>query len=151
MQHAQHTKSSAALQRVRNRSALQRIVLCVEYLGRLNIPLRGHRDSCHLQLPAVGSLGVHDIDYNQGNFRATLQLMAACNDTVFRQHIEIAGRNASYISPQVQNDIIYSCNSVLQRSIILEVNEARFFLLLADKTTRFAKGAADSVPSIRSP
>ena len=78
-------------------------------------------------------------------------MMAACNDTVFRQHIEIAGRNASYISPQVQNDIIYSCNSVLQRSIILEVNEARFFLLLADETTRFAKGAADSVPSIRSP
>ena len=61
--------------------------------------------------------------------------MAACNDTVLRQHIEIAGRNASYISPQVQNDIISACNSVLQRSIIAEVNEARFFSLLADETT----------------
>ena len=59
-----------ALQRVKNRSALQRIVLCVEYLGCLSIPLRGHRDSPHLQLPAVASLEVHDIDYNQGNFRA---------------------------------------------------------------------------------
>ena len=73
-----------ALQRVKNRSALQRIVFCVEYLGRFGFPLRGHRDSGHLQLPAVGSLGAHDIDYNQGNFRATLHLMAACNDTVLR-------------------------------------------------------------------
>ena len=48
VEHALQTKSSAALPRVKNRSALQRIVLCVEYLGRLSIPLRGHRDSCHL-------------------------------------------------------------------------------------------------------
>ena len=128
-------KSSAALQRVKNHSALQRIVSCVEYLGRLGIPLGGHRDLGHLQLPAAGSLGAHDIDYNQCNVWATLQLMAACNDTVLRQYIETAGWKSSYIYPQVQNDIISACNSVLQRSIIAEVNEARFFSLLADETT----------------
>ena len=47
---AQQRKSAVVLQLVKNRSALQRIVLCVEYLGRLGIPLRGHRDSGHLQL-----------------------------------------------------------------------------------------------------
>lgn len=61
--------------------------------------------------------------------------MAACNDTVLRKHIVTAGRNASYIPPLVQNDIISAVNSVLQRSIIAEVNETRFFSLLADETT----------------
>ena len=61
--------------------------------------------------------------------------MTVCNNTVLRQHIETVGRNASYLSPQAQNDIITAINSFLQRSIIAEVNEAIFFLLLADETT----------------
>ena len=35
----------------------------------------------------------------------------------------------------MQNDIISACNSVVQRSIITEVNKARCFSLLADETT----------------
>ena len=101
-------------------------------MGRLGLPLRGHRDSGTFPKPQLGS---SDIDYTQGNFRAMLQFMAACNDQTIYEHIINVGRNSTYISPRIQNDLLDAISASLEKSIVAEVKEARFFLLLADETT----------------
>jgi hypothetical protein len=39
------------------------------------------------------------------------------------------------MSPQSQNQLIFACFHVLQKEIVQEVNNARYFTLLADETT----------------
>jgi hypothetical protein len=119
---AQKLKSVAAMERDKNRTALKRIITAVEHHGRLGLPLRGHRDSGELPLPdsddessvetetestvGVASKPGNDIDYTQGYFRATLQLMVGSNDTVLEQHLRTSGKNATYISSVSQNALI---------------------------------------------
>jgi len=74
---AQQLNSVAAQQRKRNRRELERIIKAITFHGRLGIPLRGHRDCGNLSVPDVNG----DIDYTQGNLRATLQLMVSCNSS----------------------------------------------------------------------
>lgn len=88
--------NTSAKQRVKNRAALERIILVMEFFGRLGLPLRGHLDSGNLLLLPAGST---DIDYEQGNFRAVLQLMSACDDKVLRDHLSTAGKNVYLCIP----------------------------------------------------
>jgi hypothetical protein len=132
--------SAALAQREKNRQILKRIILAIEYHGRLGLALRGHRDAGELPLhlnPAVDKC--HNIDYSQGNLRALLQMMVQCDDCVLKEHFMSAGKNATYISPCSQNDLIESMATVIKHTIVLEVKEARFFSLLADETTDFSK------------
>ena len=92
----QQARVGAGKQREKNRRGLERITFSIEFLGRLGLPLHGHRDSCTLPMNQTGS---SDIDYTQGNFRAMLQFMASCNDQTIYEHIRNVGRNSTYISP----------------------------------------------------
>ena len=119
---------AAAAERNKNQLALKRILRCIEHLGRLGEPLRGHRDS--------GVLNVDEqANYQEGNFRATLHLMTECGDSVLREHLTSGCKNATYISPNSQNSLINAIDAVLRRSIADEVRAAEYFTLLADETT----------------
>ena len=120
----QQVNVGAAKQRKKNRMALKRIIFSIEFLGRLGLPFLEHRDSGTLPMPQPGS---SDIDYTQENFRAMLQFMAACNDQTIYEHINNVGRNSTYISPRIQNDLLDAMGASLEKSIIAEVKEARFF------------------------
>jgi len=61
--------------------------------------------------------------------------MAACNDQTIYEHIRYVGRNSTYISPRIQNDRCDAMGASLEKTIVAEVKEARFFSLLADETT----------------
>ncbi len=135
-------RSEYEKQRERNRAALKRIIRAVEFHGRLGLPLRGHDDCGELPTIEHGAEELNlesHIDYGKGNLRALLQLMMDCNDTVLRGHFLNTPRNATYISPLSQNAIIESAGQVLLRQIVLEVQDARFFTLLADETTDFSR------------
>ena len=123
----QQANVGAAKQREKNRMVLKRIIFSIKFLGRLGLPLRGHRDSGTLLMPQPGS---SDIDYTQGNFRAMLQFMAACNDQTIYEHINNVGRNSTYISPRIQNDLLDAMGASLEKSIVAEVKEARFFFAI---------------------
>ena len=79
---SQQLLTSSAVKRENNCAALMCIGQAIEYHGRLSLPLRGHRDAGSLKLPdndgeaarTHANLG-GSIDYTQGNFKATLQLM----------------------------------------------------------------------------
>jgi hypothetical protein len=140
-----HTSAAGYLEK--NRRALGRIIQAIEYHGRLGLPLRGHRDSGELPLhdaTAAGSAGSSritgsNIDYTEGNLRALLQLMVECNDDVLKQHLATTGKNATYISPVSQNVLIESMSTVMQRKILAEVQQAKYFAVLADETTDFSQ------------
>ena len=80
-----------------NRAIISRILYALEYHGRLGLPLRGHRDFGDLPIPESCSLdmpsNVSSIDFTQGNFRSTLQLMIGCADNILKEHCEHSGRN----------------------------------------------------------
>ena len=48
----------------------------------------------------------HDGTASHGNFWALLQFRAAAGDLVLREHLSHAPRNATYTSPDIQNQII---------------------------------------------
>ena len=73
--------------------------------------------------------------YDEGIFRATLQLMVECRDDVLKRHLDTAGRRATYISPASQNQLLQAIDTVLRRDVAAEAACAEFYSLLADETT----------------
>ena len=77
-----------------------------------------------------------DINSNQnpGNFLAILKLLAETNEPL-RKHIENPSRkNATYLSPLIQNEITNIIGKdLLQANLVKEINRARFFSVLADE------------------
>ena len=65
---------------------------------------------------------------------AILRLLDKSNQTL-KEHLDNPiARNAQYLSPQIQNEIIrVIAYAVLQRDLINEVKKAKFFTILADE------------------
>ena len=87
---SQNLNCSSAKQIEENRNGLKRVILAIEHHGRLGAPLRGHRDCGKLDVMSSA------IDYNAGQFRATLQLMASCGDNQLKNHIQKSPHNNQY-------------------------------------------------------
>ena len=107
----------------RNRAVLKTVAQAVLYCGKQCIALRG-------------SIEQLDTEGNPGNFLALLKLLSDHND-ILQKHLETpAMRNAKYISPRTQNELI----EVIGKNIILckvvdEIKAAKFYSVLADEVT----------------
>lgn len=75
---------------------------------------------------------------NDGNFRALLRFRCNSGDTVLKHHLQTAAKNATYISPQVQNEIIDACGRIITKEIVTAINASKAFSVLADETTDVA-------------
>nr|CAI5828558.1 unnamed protein product [Callosobruchus analis] len=79
------------------------IILC----GRQGIPLRGHKD-----------YGPFDVDAepqeNEGNFRAILRTPIQAGDCDLKSHLATCGLSASYISWNMQSQIIAACGEIIK-------------------------------------
>ena len=82
----------------KNRQKLRSIVETIVLCGRQNIPLRGHRDNT-LDIECSESS-------THGNFRALLVFRVAAGDSILRDHLSTAARNATYTSADIQNQVI---------------------------------------------
>ena len=87
-----------------NRRKSTPIIETVIFCGRQGIPLRGQR-SAFFRGSRIG-------DINDGNFRALIRYRGKY-DEVFKNDIMSAGRNAQYLSPRVQNEILSACNDLI--------------------------------------
>lgn len=105
-------------------SVIDTIVLC----GRLSISLRGHRDNFD-RLSEVGEYA----PYSVGNFMDLLNFRVRAGDVALKQHLKSCARNATYVSPQIQNELINCCGDFITDSIISEVKEAKFFSVICDE------------------
>ncbi|XP_025190424.1 52 kDa repressor of the inhibitor of the protein kinase-like [Melanaphis sacchari] len=90
-----------------NRNRLKPIVESIIFLGRQNIPLRGHRD--HGDFFENYNEG-HSI-VNQGNFRELLNYRIKAGDLALENHLKTTHSKATYISPVIQNELIDCCKS----------------------------------------
>lgn len=115
-------KTQESQQIARNRKILRAIIHEIETCGRLNLALRGHCDSGTLP----NTTDFSEIDYTQGILRALIQ-KAALRDPVLKDHLQNCPKNAMYLSPLAQNNIISCIAKVMTRHIVQEVNKSIFF------------------------
>lgn len=128
--------SAALSQKIQqNRLKLKSIVDTIIFCGQQNIALRGHREGNVRNIIASDE---KDEVANNGNFRALLRFRVECGDHVLKNHFETAPKNAMYVSPKVQNDVIEIAGTVISEAIVAEVNESPYFSILADETTDIA-------------
>ena len=122
-----------------NRQRLHLIIKTIIFCGQQELPLRGHRDD--QDLTAATPIE------NDGVFRASLRLRMDAGDSVLLRHLATAPRNAQYISPRIQNEIIDECGKIISLRIVKEVNDtdSQFFTVLADETTDVSKKEQFSV------
>ena len=103
----------------KNRKILSSLFQTVIFCGQNNIALRGHRDE-----------GPNNV---KGNFQALLAFRVESGDKTLEQHLENAPRNARYISKTIQNEIISTVGMYIVDKPAREVNNSRYFSILADE------------------
>ncbi|KAG5881267.1 hypothetical protein JTB14_003738 [Gonioctena quinquepunctata] len=111
-----------------NQEKLVPIIKTVILCGRQGLPLRGHRDHGMFNISV-------EPEENEGNFRALLRARIDSRDVNLKKHFETCPRNATYISWNIQNQIIEACDIIIKRKIASEVNCAKCFSILSDETT----------------
>lgn len=72
---------------------------------------------------------------NDGNFRALLRFRADSGDTTVSQDIVTAPRNARYLHPEIQNELIDICGEQILKKTVDRVRESDWYAVLADETT----------------
>ena len=72
---------------------------------------------------------------NHGNLRALLEFRISAGDTVLSDHLANAPMNATYTSPDIQNQIIHVLGDHIQKKILLTVQRAQCFTMIADEVT----------------
>ena len=109
--------------RVQHNKAISKWVIKVIILcGKQCNPLREHRED------------INKTQINSGNFIAILRLLSETNSEL-KKHLDApAARNAKHIFPQIQNELIdIVAFDVLQKDLIEEINQAKYFSILADE------------------
>ena len=103
-----------------NRAILLSIIRCLELAGRQGISLRGHRDNLTEDSP-------------QGNFHALIRFAIASGDTILKTHLENCARNATYMSNNVQNQLLSYMADELLSQVVSNVKKSRFYGIQADE------------------
>ena len=112
-----------------NRQKLASIFKAIEFCGRQNIALRGHRDNAtDIEKDPL------DIE-NHGNFRALLSFRVDAGDTILGDHLAFAPLNATYTSSVIQNQVIDVIASQIRNKIITNVQTAKWYGVIADEVT----------------
>lgn len=76
--------------------------------GRQGIALRGHKDD--------GPLSFNMPEVNDGNFRALLYLAIESGDSALNDHLKTANANATYVSKNIQNQMINAAGALIYAS-----------------------------------
>ena len=113
--------------KTRNRAAIEHLIDNLKFIGQLGIPFRGHRDSGRFE-------PVSDTDTSTGNFRAVLHLHFMGNSKL-TAHLKKSPSNATYLSSDIQNELITLIGKKILSSILSEVKDAFCFAVIADETT----------------
>ena len=115
-----------------NRKYLEQLTKAVLYLGKQELPLRGHDEG--------------QDSLNKGNYRELLNIFAEI-DSVFASRLATkeGSRQFSGVSSTIQNDLISAINNTIGNVIRNEVENASFISVQADETTDCAMHAQLSI------
>lgn len=115
-----------------NRARISSIIRAVLFLGRQNVPLRGHRDSGRIDPLSRPSL---EDSNNDGNFRQLLRHQVESGDSVLQEFLEKSASNAMYTSSVVQYDLICCIGRYLQQHILQRLRACGPYSVMFDETT----------------
>ncbi|CAF1312339.1 unnamed protein product [Didymodactylos carnosus] len=109
-----------------NRRILRSIIETILFLAKQNISFRGHEDEGFPRNDAAA----------QGNFRELLMFRSSSGDEVIKNHLKTCSRNAMYMSPQIQNELIQICAEIVKKKILKElISSSAFYSILVDETS----------------
>ncbi|XP_028516933.1 uncharacterized protein LOC114575707 [Exaiptasia diaphana] len=104
----------------KNRDALCSILDVVILLAKRGIPFRGRWDKSAKR--------------DNGNFEYFIHWLAKYDNNL-SDHLSSAAKNARYLSPQVQNEMIDCLGEVICSTLVSKVNKSKFISIMADETT----------------
>ena len=107
-----------------NRHYLRSIAQTLLLIGQLEIALRGHDES-------KSSL-------NRGNFLMIFSAIAS-HDSIIQEYIDKGPKNATYLSPEIQNSILQIMGDKIRGTICEQVQQSGYFSLMADETKDMSK------------
>ena len=104
------------IQTCKNREIIKWFTKIIILCGKQFIVLRGHRED------------IHNSSNNSGNYLVIFKLLLETNSDLKHQLDAPSTRNATYISPRIEKELIVIINyDNLQRELVEEVKEAKFF------------------------
>ena len=103
----------------KNRSALLAIIDVITVLAKRGIAFRGSWGKC--------------TNKENANFIFFIRWLAKY-DKNLAEHLETAAKNARYISPQIQNEIIECLGDNIRAAIVDEITKSKFISIMADET-----------------
>lgn len=104
-----------------------------EYRIRLNASIDVSRFLLHQGLPFRGHDESEESD-NKGNFLEMIKYTAAQNETVCKVVLRNAPKNLQMVAPSIQKDIVHCFAQEIVHSIIEELGDD-FFALLVDESS----------------
>lgn len=113
-----------------NRHTIKLTVENVIFCGCLGICLRGRPQG----LWSANTVGRTD----RQRWKLSRSSAMRSGDQDLANYLHIAGGNAKYVSPKMQNAIIAACNELLVAGLVEQINTAEGFAVLADETTDVA-------------
>ena len=108
----------------KNQKIMLSMINMVMVLGQKNIPFRGHGSS-------------RELKREDGNFDFFLHWKSPFYP-VLSDHLQSAKKNALYLSPVIQNELIDLAGLVVKESILNDVRSAGWFSVMADECTDVA-------------
>lgn len=111
-----------------NRKRLKPIIEFILFLGRQNIPFRGHCEQRNI-------LDDSNPSVNSGNFRELLKYRILGGESTLQNHLTTAHSKATFMSTLVQNELIDCCKQIITQNILKEVQESKYYSILFDETT----------------
>ena len=106
----------------RNREIVKSVAKCVHFCSKQCIA--GHRDD-----------STADQNGNRGNLLALLELRVDSGNEVLKNYLVTCSTNARYSSKTMQNQLIMLTGDHIRNSIIQEIKEAKYFLILCNEVT----------------
>ncbi|XP_030762677.1 zinc finger MYM-type protein 1-like [Sitophilus oryzae] len=84
--------------------------------------------------------GTHDLtlrgkELHEGVFEDLIKLKIEAGAQNLKTHLEKGAKNAAYLSPQIQNEIIDLCGEVIREDIIVDIKKACAYSILADESS----------------
>ncbi len=102
---------------IANRNSLLSIIDIIVCLGQQNVAFRGSWEG----------------DSENGNFNHFVNWKAQF-DVALKQHMQTAPKNAIYLSPAIQNELIECCAEEIRGTLINRIQAAQYFTVLADES-----------------
>ena len=104
----------------RNRAILLSIIDFITSLAVRGIPLRGNWNSMEQR--------------EDGTFDYFIQWKSRF-DTILKSHLDTSPRNARYLSPNIQNELISCLGNEIRYCIVKLIDKSKFYSVMADETT----------------